>query len=1016
MGGSRQGGDVALEWCGLHLTYAQLDEAVAALAESLSAVCETGSPAFVVGPASPGYVVALLAVWRAGAVPVPVDAGLSAGQSHWMASRIRPDVVISNDATPVEHLRGIDSGVAEFVLDAALGTVVVASAGDGSTRQRRKFDDPDTGYVIPTSGSTGEPKAIVGSRAGLSSFLDWFQREFALVASDRCAALTRVNFDPSLREILSILRSAGTVILPPVDVQLDMPALARHVSATRPTVLFLVPSIAARLAAEPALAAGTLDRVRLIFFAGEVLGRQVAGRWSDIAPHAEIVNLYGQTEATLAQLYRRNVQTFIRAGDSAIPVGIPRPGVEVSMSGEGEILLWSQSPALGVLAAPVAARPGVHTVVAVDNPLRTGDSGFRIGTGDWVITGRTRDDIKFGGKRVSYRGFADALEAMPAVRRCVVVDRGGPQAFIELASPEHERHRVTGNAHSLIATLRLPRPVLHFRTVLPLLRSGKVDRRALLESLSNEVDESQCGEATSAGVPQTVLELLHLDSVTAGFADAGISSLEMLDAVTALNRVYGTALSVQQCFGFRDAATLIGAVEVLAANTGDDTGAESAEAYTDLRAAFPLSTRQRAFMWVCMREGNANWCNLSREIKLERSITRRELDRAVGRLLARHDALGLALTEDWQEQTFTDAGDLLPITVVADIADTAGTNAFAAGVQALRTELVSALIDPTAPPPLRIGLVSAARDCSIVLVAHHLFVDGLGMDVLATELHALLSDRAGDLARHPGSYREYCLATVRPDDPPRAAEYWRTLLRGVREVRLPESANADANQGLLHSLPLGAVCSRVVHDLAHTLGISSFAVVMAAFEIAVARTFDLDRLTMVVPSQIRGTAGSAAVGMFMTQLVVRGAGTGSLPGNAVAFAEQIASGTANSEWEFDQRVTELGLGESDGYPLSTVLFNQRPAGRGLRPRDLGAWTPRALGRSLRYQLQGELQTSGPEMVLSYYYRLGLAGQGADLVDRIHSLLLRTVRSGWADVTSAATQAPAASHFHNLSRS
>jgi hypothetical protein len=86
----------------------------------------------------------------------------------------------------------------------------------------------------------------------------------------------------------------------------------------------------------------------------------------------------------------------------------------------------------------------------------------------------------------------------------------------------------------------------------------------------------------------------------------------------------------------------------------------------------------------------------------------------------------------------------------------------------------------------------------------------------------------------------------------------------------------------------------------------------------------------------------------------------------------------------------LGLDDAESFPLSTVLFNQHPRPRGLRPRDLGQWRPRSLGRSLRYQLQGELQLSATEMALTYYYRRGIAMDGTELIDRLHAQVLTAV--------------------------
>ncbi|MGW1915401.1 AMP-binding protein [Streptomyces sp. NPDC002076] len=997
---SERSARTAVEWCGRSMTYAQLEAAVATLAERLAAADVARASVMVMGPLSPAYLVGLLAVWRAGAVPVPVDAGLTAQQYAWLEHRTCPAAVISHDVTPADQYRGATRGVTEIVVESGTGAILLESAPHTESRARR-FQDPDAGYVIPTSGSTGEPKAVVGSRRGLDLFLDWFRDEFGLAESDRCAAVTRVNFDPSLRELLGVLGAGGVLSLPPVDAQLDLPALADHLVDSDPTTAFLVPSIATRLAEEPRLAAAGLQGLRLIFFAGEVLGRRVVDQWAAIAPNAEIVNLYGQTEATLAQLYRRDVQRLDHGDAQSIPVGVPRPGVEVAFrdlddTGVGEVLLTSQAPALGILCAGTGDQ---HRTAPFPVPLPTGDLGRRTDDGALLIVGRSGNDIKFGGRRVSFQPLIDDVEALPEVRQCVVVDHGGPQLFVATApgeAPAEEPLRTT--IHGLGRSRRLPRFTLHLRADLPMLRSGKVDRRALLASLDRlTVPPSE--DPTPAGAAGHEVErhlhaLLGIDEDAFGLVDAGISSLEMLAAMSSVNRVYGVRLTVAEAFRLRDVPALAREIDRRRCPAGSDAAETCRPPAPTAPHRYPLSSRQLAYMWICMSGGNANWCNISREIPIARRLSETALTEALRPLLARHDALGLALTADWQEQTWTAPAELSCAVRVVDIDVETDSPAFREGVQAVRTALVSELIDPEAAPPIRAALVRGTTGSSVLLVAHHLFVDGLGLDALAGELRALLSGRGPDPVadQDHGGYRAFCLATARKPEPGPAAAYWRGLLDGVTQVELPEATGPDGAQGELLSLPLGTLCTRQVHMIAQELGVSAFTVVLAGFEQAVAAAFGLDRPSVIVMSQNRGETDAAVVGNFTTSLIVRGPGAPSLRNSVGAMARQLADGTQYGDWEFDQRVADLGLGDTDRFPLSTVLCNQRPMPRDLRARDLGAWSPRSLGRALRYQLQGELQMSGPEMVMTYYYRKGISG--ADVIGRVHRGLLRAIRTGW----------------------
>lgn len=1008
----------AIDWRNRTLTREQVAQAADDLDGVLDALDAAGTHVLLYGPLCPAYVIGLLACMRCGAVPVPIDAGMTAEQYAWIERTTRPALVISSDVSAIDLHRGA-AGAAELVLESGTGRVVLDTTAGHLSPGAFRHVDPDAGYLIPTSGSTGRPKAVVGSRRGLNVFLSWFVNEFGLGPNDVCAAATRVSFDPSLRELLAPLAAGGRLLLPEVDAQLDPAALARHLATDGVTLAFLVPSLARRTAQALADQCLELPALRYGFFAGESLPGRVVEAWTKLAPNAEFVNLYGMTEGTLAQLYRRTV----RAADGVehgVPVGRPRPGVSVTIAepdarGHGEVLIRSSTPALGLFRAASAeqAEPRVEPMPDV---LHTGDLGFEAPNGEVVVIGRLGDDMKVSGRRVSFHAFVDAVEALPDISQCVVVevgvaDRSGPHAFLavrEGAAPHNPQSLVT-QVREAARSLGLPQPAVHLRPDLPLLRSGKVDRVALAAAAAAAQEQARTADERDAvtspsadgATDHLTADLLRLlgpaapADASASFAEAGLTSLELIDFVLEANRRYGTELTVRDCYDLR---SLDGVADLLK-RTGSaapvtPTAQQAATPDIDAGAGdeYPLSTRQRAYMAVCMADGNANWCNLSREIVVPGTITADRVESAVAVLIGRHDVLRLALSADGTHLTHS-APEHLRASVLIDTQSSdsgpADSLAYRARVETIRARTVGPLLDPAAPPPLRLAVVPGPQTTSVILVGHHLFLDGLSMDVLADELRSLLLGRALDRAPTQ-SYRTYCLATRRQPQPgptSPAAQYWLSLLTDTGQTELPQADGDGARAGELLSRPFGLSGTRAAHRIAAASGVSVFAVTLAAYGRAVAEEFSLKELNIVIPVQVREGVRAGTAGMYMSQLVVRGGGDAELIGSAREYARQLEDGARHSDFEFDERVEALGLAESNVFPLSTVLFNQHPRRRGLRPDELGAWKPRALGRDLRYQLQGEVQMSGAEMVLTYYYRRGIAAYAAALVDRVHGRLL-----------------------------
>src|SRR6185503_17033345 len=68
--------------------------------------------------------------------------------------------------------------------------------------------------VLHTSGSTGAPKGVPVSHAGVSAFVDWMSAEFDVRPGDAVAALASPTFDLALFEQLAPLAARGTIVRP----------------------------------------------------------------------------------------------------------------------------------------------------------------------------------------------------------------------------------------------------------------------------------------------------------------------------------------------------------------------------------------------------------------------------------------------------------------------------------------------------------------------------------------------------------------------------------------------------------------------------------------------------------------------------------------------------------------------------------------------------------------------------------------------------------------------------------
>jgi amino acid adenylation domain-containing protein len=503
-------------------TYRQLDEAANRVAHHLR---EAGvGPEVAVGvclPRSLELLAALLGVFKAGGVYVPLDPALPVQRLRTLVEDARPAVIVADDAhAPL--FDGVDARIVapRDTADRPTGrvgsTVVAANAA----------------YLLYTSGSTGRPKGVVLEHRNLTNLLTWAHRTLGTELFRSVPLISSLAFDVSMWEIFTPLTCGGMVV-----VAEDAFALARTPGAETTTLLTAVPSVLTEL-----LRAGGLPpSARTVVSNGEVLPPSVLRDLYD-TPHVDLVyNMYAPTETTTFSLYN-----VVRPGEP-IPIGRPMDNTvayvldaamrPVPPGVVGQLYLGGAGVSRGYLN-----RPDLTAERFVPDPF--GGDGQRLyATGDLVrhgpdgrilFVGRVDHQVKLRGCRIELGEVESTLLAHPDVAEsCAVVIRR--RTGDALAAAVMARDGATVEPAQLRAFLqaRLPGYMVpeHLQVLpeLPRLSSGKLDRtrvqRLLAEAAAAPDDEPPTGD-TEQRVAAIWAELLgRAVGATENFFDAGGNSL-----------------------------------------------------------------------------------------------------------------------------------------------------------------------------------------------------------------------------------------------------------------------------------------------------------------------------------------------------------------------------------------------------------------------------------------------------------------------------------------------------------
>ena len=519
-------GRVAVRCGDRSLSYGELAAAVDRMAARLRrAGVRADQRVAVRVPRTPEMVVALLAVWKAGAAYVPIDPTHPRARVEGILEDAQPAVLVTWGAA-----RG------ELVVPGETRVVCVDEDGDGDGSGNGNGNGNGNGdgnervaYVLFTSGSTGRPKGVEMEHRGLVNILRVTAREPGLAAGERMAAVSTVAFDIAAVELFLPLVVGATVELIDRETASDGQRLSAYFEREPVALIFATPATWRML-----VDSGWRGRPGLrVMTGGEVLPPDLAGRLLERC--AGLWNIYGPTETTVYSTIQRvesvdgapiaigrpvaNTQVYVLgAGGHPLPVGVP-----------GEIYIGGAGVGRGYVARPELTRerflPDPHATRPGARRYRTGDLGSFSEDGTLWYHGRADRQIKLRGFRIEPGEIEAALRAHPAVRDCAVVLRtvaGDPRLVAYLVRADAAADPPAAPLLRAFLAERVPDYMVPASYVtlekLPLSPNGKIDQEALPAPETAGVD---AGRPFDPPANDTEVRLAALWSELLGLAQVG---------------------------------------------------------------------------------------------------------------------------------------------------------------------------------------------------------------------------------------------------------------------------------------------------------------------------------------------------------------------------------------------------------------------------------------------------------------------------------------------------------------
>lgn len=899
---------------GLSLSYAQLLAVVEAAARSLRRIgVHRSDPVVLISPSGAAGAAAFLAL-ACCCVCAPLPSGLAVAALQARMRRIAPRLVIltgQDDEAAVEAacalgvpiVRLLESGDARLVVPASdsASSAALHSQPSVTPMSLDWGQGDDIALILPTSGTTGEPRLVPLSHVNLCAAANNIREVLRLTVADRCLVPMPLAHIHGLSLILASLASGGHVHVTGAFSQEGFLAAWQYL---RPTWYSAAPAMHALVAdwlqSRPDLL--TRSCLRFIRSASGPIPRPLLERLEALFG-VPLIEAYGMTEAgpqissNRLPPERRKPGSVGRAAGPQIAI-FDEHGQCLPPGQIGEVAISGINVMRAYLDAPASC-----LCSAVDAWLRTGDCGYLDEDGDLFLSGRLADRIQRGGSSIAPEPIEALLLSHPLVDDAVVFPVPHPvlgqlvtAAVVVVDLPQRRQSALIQELRSLVAThlepAQVPQPLLLVRA-LPMQEGGKRRRRDLAEqfglgqrpaAVEASFSEAERGLAalwsdvlgTSPRGPQDNFFLLGGHSLAASRLLARLEGKAGLTLPLAWVFEHPTLSDQAMDLGQRLAASLL-----LATAEPQVDGAASMPTIGQPESDWvPLAPAQQG-LWLLDRLGQGRGYAMAMGWDLLGEIDPDALKASLQLVIERHESLRCVfrLVGDRPMQRAL-AVMPLPLAVIDGLDWDAETRARQLEVRA--AQLRGAPFDLAQGPLLRVELIRLEPGHARLLVAvHHIAFDRWSAARFQLELlQAYAAITSGCLPCLPALPLTALQAARRLSDhldPGRLRQrrdFWRQRLAGAPllstfPAQYPRPQQLSG-QGASVRRPLAACLWERLEGLAQEQAVTPFMVILAAVQALLARYTDQRDVVIGCPHAQRSSPESEAlIGCFATGVPLR---------------------------------------------------------------------------------------------------------------------------------------------------
>lgn len=825
-------------------------------------------------------IVSILALWKIGAVYMPLDPEHPDQRIAGILSDSECGIVLADSGLISTDLEGCVSS--EFVKIDKDRTMVKCSSENPNVQ----LQADDLAYIIYTSGSTGRPKGVMIEHAGMMNHMQSKIQDLYLNEKSIIAQTASHCFDISIWQFFSALYTGGQTVIYSKSVVLEPDTLYECLVKDNITVLEVVPSfLGVFLSHLPSVADANygIKNLQYMIVTGETLKKQLINQWFNFFPDIKLVNAYGPTEAS--DDITHHIMSSPDKYEGNI-IGLPIPNLSIYILDafgnlcppgvRGEIYVSGIGVGRGYLNNPDKTKSSFFPdLFEPDKRMyKTGDIGRILPDGVVEYFGRLDHQVKVRGYRIELGEIESRIMNFPLVIDCVVSVIEDPNEQLRLVCHYVSDNTITDmifrqELSALVPAYMIPDYFVRL-TALPVTSNGKIDRKML-------PDPEIALDKGSFTPPTTFLEEMLIKlweetldvrpiGITDQFFALGGHSLKAAIFAARLYKEYSIRIQVRDVF-------LYSTIEQLAAAISTSRTELTYEPILEapVLELYPATSNQQRLLILQNIHRVETFYNMPFIITFNREFDLARVQKALFKLIGRHESLRTSFI--WKE------GELYQKVHPLSSLDLSISNEEIAekDLQETLTNFVQPF-DLEQAPLLRAmaGKVIGDSRHFLLLDIHHSIADGVSIHVILKEFSHIYQGNILEPATV--QFKDYVywneVKGKRPDSLI-SEQFWMDQLHGELPVlQLPtdfprSSIQSFDGESIHYSIDTNL--SQAIKNSAAAIGTTLYVFMLAAYQVLLAKYSNQEDI--IVGSPVAGrihTDIENTVGMFTNTVVVRG--------------------------------------------------------------------------------------------------------------------------------------------------